>query len=201
MKVYKLAPICGVLLLALAASSCNRLKARDHLNKGVQSYRNAQFQQAIIHFKEAVRLDPSLLNARLYLATAYAQQYVPGGDTADNKKIADEAAFTLPEGSLLYQDTGFQGFALEGTTIFQPKKKPRGAELTADEKAQNRLISRIRVRVEHAIDGVKRYRIVKDQLRVRKDNFRDRAMETCCGLHNFRLNFRPWHYKSDSVKV
>ena len=72
MKLYKLAPLCGVLLLALSACSCNRLKARDHLNKGVQAYRNAQFQPAIMHFKEAVRLDPSLLNARLYLATAYA---------------------------------------------------------------------------------------------------------------------------------
>jgi tetratricopeptide (TPR) repeat protein len=91
MKVYKLAPICGVLLLALAASSCNKLKARDHLNKGVMSFKNAQFQPAIMHFKEAVRLDPSLLNARLYLATSYAQQYVPGGDSADNKQIADDA--------------------------------------------------------------------------------------------------------------
>jgi tetratricopeptide (TPR) repeat protein len=44
-----------------------------------------------MHFKEAVRLDPSLLNARLYLATAYAQQYVPGGDSDDNKKIAQDA--------------------------------------------------------------------------------------------------------------
>jgi hypothetical protein len=113
-----------------------------------------------------------------------------------DKKIADEAAFTLPEGSLLYQDTGFQGFALEGTTIFQPKKKPRGGELTTDEKAQNRLISRIRVRVEHAIDGIKRYRIVKDQLRNWKTDFRDTVMETCCGLHNFRLRFRPWAYFS-----
>ena len=43
-----------------------------------------------------------------------------------DKKLADEAAFTLPEGSLLYQDTGFQGFALEGTTIFQPTRS-RGA--------------------------------------------------------------------------
>jgi tetratricopeptide (TPR) repeat protein len=91
MKVYKLAPICGVLLLALAASSCDRLKARDHLNKGVQSFRNAQFQPAIMHFKEAVRLDPSLLNARLYLATSYAQQYVPGGDSPENKQIAADA--------------------------------------------------------------------------------------------------------------
>ena len=91
MKLYKLAPLCGVLLLALAACGCSRLKARDHLNKGVQDYRNAQFQPAIMHFKEAVRLDPTLLNARLYLATAYAQQYVPGGDSEDNKQIAQQA--------------------------------------------------------------------------------------------------------------
>jgi tetratricopeptide (TPR) repeat protein len=44
-----------------------------------------------MHFKEAVRLDPSLLNARLYLATAYAQQYVPGGESADNKQLAQQA--------------------------------------------------------------------------------------------------------------
>jgi tetratricopeptide (TPR) repeat protein len=91
MKLYKLAPICGALLLALAACGCSRLKARDHLNKGVQDFRNAQFQAAIMHFKEAVRLDPSLLNARLYLATAYAQQYVPGADSEDNKKVAQQA--------------------------------------------------------------------------------------------------------------
>lgn len=117
-----------------------------------------------------------------------------------DKKIADEAAFTLPEGSLLYQDTGFQGFALEGTTIFQPMKKPRGGELTMDEKMANRLISRIRVRVEHAINGVKRYRIVKDQLRNWKAGFRDQVMETCCGLHNFRLRFRAWAYFSVLAK-
>ena len=101
------------------------------------------------------------------------------------KKIADEAAFTLPEGSMLYQDTGFQGFALEGTTIFQPKKKPRGGELTDDEKERNRAISHIRIRVEHAIADVKHHRIVKDQLRNWKTSFRDKVMETCCGLHYF----------------
>jgi len=111
-----------------------------------------------------------------------------------DKKIADETDCSLPEGSCLYQDTGFQGFALAGVTIIQPKKKPRGGELTLEEKERNRQISRIRIRVEHAIGGVKRYRIVKDQLRCWKDDFRDRVMETCCGLHNFRLNFRPWHY-------
>jgi hypothetical protein len=116
-----------------------------------------------------------------------------------DKKIADETQFTLPQDSLLYQDTGFQGFVLEGVTILQPKKKPRGGQLTAEEKERNREISRVRIRVEHAIGGVKRYRIVKDQLRNWKQDFRDQVMETCCGLHNFRLNFRPWHYFSTGL--
>jgi hypothetical protein len=118
-----------------------------------------------------------------------------------DKKIADETGLVLPEGSSLAQDTGFQGYALANVTMIQPMKKPRGKGLTPEQKESNRRISSLRIRVEHAIGGVKRYRIVKDQLRVRKDDFRDRVMETCCGLHNFRLNFRPWHYSTDSVKV
>lgn len=112
-----------------------------------------------------------------------------------DKRIADEAGYTFPEDSTVYQDTGFQGFRPEGVLIVQPKKKPRGGELTPDEKAENSRISSIRIRVEHAISGVKRYRIVKDKLRNWKAGFRDLVMETCCGLHNFRLNFRPWHYE------
>lgn len=111
-----------------------------------------------------------------------------------DKKAADEAGYTLPEGSILYQDAGFQGFTIVGVIIIQPKKKPRGKDLTPDEKEANRLISKIRIRVEHAIGGVKRYRIVKDKIRNWKKGFRDMVMETCCGLHNFRLDFRPWHY-------
>jgi hypothetical protein len=116
-----------------------------------------------------------------------------------DKKIADETQFTLPQNSLLYQDTGFQGFTLPGVIILQPHKKPRGGQLTAEEKERNREISRVRIRVEHAIGGVKRYRIVKDQVRNWKQDFRDQVMETCCGLHNFRLNFRPWPYFSTAL--
>jgi tetratricopeptide (TPR) repeat protein len=80
------------ILAALAFSvGCNKLKARDQLNKGVQSYKNARYEDAIEHFKNSVNLDPSLLNARLYLATAYAQQYIPGADTPDNNKFAEQA--------------------------------------------------------------------------------------------------------------
>ena len=77
---------------------------------------------------------------------------------------------------------------------FNRKKKPKGRDLTDQEKAKNREISSIRIRVEHAIGGIKRYRIVKEKLRNSKKGFADFVMETCCGLHNFRLNFRPWSY-------
>ena len=48
--------------------------------------------------------------------------------------------------------------------------------------------------VEHAIAGIKRFRIVKDTLHNTQKGFADLVMETYCGLHNFRLNFRPWVY-------
>jgi len=100
MRRNKLAPLGGVLLLAIVASGCGTLralKARDQLNKGVAAYRNAQFQEAIEHFKGAIQLDPNLLNARLYLATAYAQQYVPGGDSPENTKTGDQAIQAFEE--------------------------------------------------------------------------------------------------------
>jgi hypothetical protein len=115
---------------------------------------------------------------------------------ANDKTLAELEGYRLPPGSYLYQDMGFQGFVLADVTIIQPKKKPRGGELTPPEKATNRRISSIRIRIEHAIGGVKRYRIVKDKIRLLKDGIRDTVMETCCGLHNFRLQYRPWHYAS-----
>jgi len=115
---------------------------------------------------------------------------------AHDTSLADLAGYTLPPGSCLSQDMGFQGFVLTGVTIIQPKKKPRGGELTPPEKATKRRIASIRIRIEHAIGAVKRYRIVKDKIRLLKDGIRDTIMETCCGLHNIRLQYRPWHYAS-----
>ena len=81
----------AVLATLLSAVGCTKLKARDQLNKGVQSYKNARYEEAINHFKQAVELDPGLINARVYLATAYAMQYVPGADTEDNLRTANSA--------------------------------------------------------------------------------------------------------------
>lgn len=75
----------------LSTTGCDKLRARDQLNKGVAAYKNAKYEQAIDHFKEAVALDGSLQNAKLYLATAYAQQYIPGVDSPDNLQNANAA--------------------------------------------------------------------------------------------------------------
>lgn len=72
-------------------TGCSRLQARDQLNKGVAAYKNAKYEEAINHFQNAVNLDPSLPMARLYLATAYAQQVVPDLTTPDNLKNANLA--------------------------------------------------------------------------------------------------------------
>jgi DDE superfamily endonuclease len=62
--------------------------------------------------------------------------------------------------------------------------------LTPEEKEQNRKLSRLRVRVEHSLAGVKRSRSVKDVLRNTKEGFSDLAMVTACGLHNLRVECR-----------
>jgi hypothetical protein len=107
-----------------------------------------------------------------------------------DKKICDAESHEFPEGSILYKDTGFQGYEPAGVHTHQPKKKPRGGELTVAEKEQNSLISSMRIVVEHVICGVKRCRIVKDVFRNTKDRFADLVMEIACGLHNFRTACR-----------
>jgi len=75
----------------VSSTGCNKLRARDQLNKGVSSFKNARYEEAIAHFQQSVSLDPSLLNARLYLATAYAQLYIPGVDAEDNNRLGTQA--------------------------------------------------------------------------------------------------------------
>lgn len=107
-----------------------------------------------------------------------------------DKGIVDDEAPAIPEGVSLYKDTGFQGYEPEGVITFQPLKKPRGKELTPEQKEENRLISKVRVMIEHVISGVKRCRIVKDIFRNTITDYEDIVMEIACGLHNFRVDCR-----------
>ena len=116
------------MILAAGVSGCNKLKARDLLNKGVAAYKNAQYDAAIEDFKKAKDLDPGLMNARLYLATAYASQYIPGAPSDQNVALGNQAVAEFKEvlqidpnnlsaidgsGSILFQMAG---------TPYDPKK-------------------------------------------------------------------------------
>ncbi len=77
--------------LALFGTGCNKLKSRDDLNKGVNAFRNAKYNDAVTFFQEAVDLDDANPNARVYLATAYMMQWIPGADSPENIEFAKKA--------------------------------------------------------------------------------------------------------------
>ena len=83
--------------MVLSMSGCNKLAARDQLNKGVDAYKSARYEEAIGHFQRATQLDPGLPMAKSYLATALAQNVVPGLETPDNLKTAQQAISIFQE--------------------------------------------------------------------------------------------------------
>src|SRR5579862_7040579 len=96
MRRFTMKPKLIVLAAALVAlvtltSGCQKLRARDNLNRGVQSFKATKFGDAVEYFKKAVDLDPDFPTARLYLATAYMSQYIPGADSPENKQYAQSA--------------------------------------------------------------------------------------------------------------
>jgi tetratricopeptide (TPR) repeat protein len=93
----RVAALAVLLVVAFAASGCNKLKARDLLNKGVTAFKNGQSDAAIEDFKEAKEADPDLLNARLYLATAYASLYIPGAPSQENMARGNQAVAEFKE--------------------------------------------------------------------------------------------------------
>ena len=78
-------------LSAAVAQDDPKTAARTELNAGVQAFRQANFEEAVGHFEQAVALDPEFITAHLYLATAYAQMFLPGVDTPENVVWATKA--------------------------------------------------------------------------------------------------------------
>jgi len=124
----KIAAGAALLVLVVGVSGCSKLKARDLLNKGVGAFKNGQYDEAIEDFKKAKDLDPTLVNARLYLATAYASQYIPGAPSEANTRLGNQAIAEFQDvlsvdpnnlsaidgiGSILFQMAG---------TPYDPKK-------------------------------------------------------------------------------
>jgi tetratricopeptide (TPR) repeat protein len=119
--VRRTASLAALLILTFGVSGCNKLKARDLLNKGVAAFKAGQSDAAIEDFKRAKEADPALMNARVYLATAYASLYIPGAPSPENKARGEQAIKEFKEildidqnnlsaidgiGSLLFQMAG-----------------------------------------------------------------------------------------------
>ena len=90
-SIRRAAAFLALIILAVGVSGCDKLKARDLLNKGVTAFKNGQYDTAVEDFKQAKDLDPNLTNARLYLATAYASQYIPGAPSEQNRNVGKQA--------------------------------------------------------------------------------------------------------------
>ena len=97
-----------------------------------------------------------------------------------------------PAGSGLLQDLGFLSFTLPHVEILMPTKKPRGEELPLEQQRANQALHQRRLRIEHVTSRVKRCRIVKDRIRLWKQDVRDLVMEICRALHNFWVRLTPW---------
>jgi len=87
-------------------------------------------------------------------------------------------------------DLGFFGFEKDYACkkLYLPHKKPKKQKLTAEQKAENKLLAHERIVVEHSIAGLKRYRILSDRLRMQDLDLYDQVLGICAGLWNFRLS-------------
>ncbi len=83
--------VLAIALSGVLSTGCQKLRARDQLNRGVQAFRSARYTEAVERFKTAVELDPNFDTARLYLAMAYFQQYIPGALSPENLQMVRAA--------------------------------------------------------------------------------------------------------------
>ena len=86
-------PLCSQESTAQNDDQCFRSNqpAQCELKAGVESYKQAQFDLAMMHFRRALEFDPKLVKAQLYLATTLANECTPGVETPDNKQVCEQA--------------------------------------------------------------------------------------------------------------
>src|SRR6266581_1840132 len=170
--------LATVAMLVLALTGCAKLQARDNLNKGVRAFRESHYENAVNYFKQAVELDPDLTTAQIYLATAYSQQYIPGGRSEENDKNAKLAIQTFE--SVLQRDPNnvnaiaglasmYQSLGQTDTSQFQ---KALGLDPNyEDAMTYKNLLYREKARLSESEDE-------KKQLIAQADEWFNKALET-----------------------
>jgi hypothetical protein len=110
------------------------------------------------------------------------------GRIHDKRQLDEEQLVeNIPDAVAIEGDLGFQGLEKEYDNVHLPHKKPRGKELTPQQKTENRIFSGQRVKCEHAHAGIKRYNSTTAVYRNRVTDFDDRLMLVATGLWNFYL--------------
>jgi tetratricopeptide (TPR) repeat protein len=132
------AAAAALFVLAVGFSGCNKLKARDLLNKGVTAFKNGQYDQAVEDFKQAKDADPDLMNARLYLATAYATQYIPGAPSEQNKKLGEQAVAEFKE-VLAKDPKNLNAIDGIGSILFQMAGTPYSPQMFEESKKYHQM--------------------------------------------------------------
>ncbi len=117
-------------MMAILGTGCDYLAARDHLNKGVASMKTAKYSDAAEHFKQAMALDPSWDVPRLYLATSYMSQWIPGAESPENQEFATKAKEgfmkvleTSPNETTALASMASMAFSEATTQVLTPEQK------------------------------------------------------------------------------
>lgn len=129
-----LAGLCGAFLLS---ASCTKLQSRDQMNKGVNAFKQQAYADAVKHFQSSVDLNANNKTARLYLATSYMVQWVPGADSAKNNEKFEMAERTFKR---VLQEDPSNELALQSLAYMAYNKAQTGTpeeKLAALETARN----------------------------------------------------------------
>lgn len=118
----------------------------------------------------------------LFLSSSYE-------GTVHDKTLWDDLDIEQTDHNML-TDLGFIGIEHDFPNAIFPFKKPRKAELTQVQKEINRIIGKLRVRIEHAFSGIKRLKIIRNKIRLKSYDARDRMMRIATAIHNLRIDFR-----------
>jgi tetratricopeptide (TPR) repeat protein len=118
-------------------------QAREALDKGVQDFKNGQYEEATQDFLRAKQLDPKLLNARLYLATTYASQYIPGAPNEENTRRGREAVEEF-RGVLALDPQNLSAIDGIGSILFQMAGEPFDPDLFLESKSYHQKHSYLR---------------------------------------------------------
>ena len=107
-----------------------------------------------------------------------------------DKRLVEADAPPFPPGSLGVGDLGYLGYQPNNLDLTIPIKKPKKAELPPEDKLLNTALAKLRIYVEHAIRGIKIYRITSTTFRNKTEGMADLVMEIAAGLYTWKCRSR-----------